>query len=232
MNDWINWKPLEDDDKSSSSKFIFSKKFRILVFLFSILFILLINLKLIEVLSLADGQVIPQGRIKYVQHLEGGIVDEILVKEGEAVQINQPLVVLSKEKASSDFEEIDTRLKSIDLAIYRIQSEKDSLKKIIIPREKLNFFDKNLIKFENEVLRSNIKSITNERKGKKSTIKKAETNLKNLNKRLKIVKEQEEISEKLLKAEATNRLRHLELLRELSDVEAKIDEQKSIIYLK
>ena len=68
-------------------------------------------------------------------------------------------------------------------------------------------------------------------KGKKSTIKKAETNLKNLNKRLKIVKEQEEISEKLLKAEATNRLRHLELLRELSDVEAKIDEQKSIIYL-
>ena len=230
MNDWIKWKPLENADKNLSSKFIFSKKFRILVFLFSILCIILINLKLIEVLSLADGQVIPQGRIKYVQHLEGGIVDEILVKEGEAVQINQPLVVLSKEKASSDFEEIDTRLKSIDLAIYRIQSEKDSLKKIIIPREKLNFFDKNLIKFENEVLTSNIKSITNERKGKKSTIKKAETNLKNLNKRLKIVKEQEEISEKLLKAEATNRLRHLELLRELSDVEAKIDEQKSIIY--
>ena len=37
-------------------------------------------------LSLADGQVIPQGRIKYVQHLEGGIVDEILVKEGDIVE--------------------------------------------------------------------------------------------------------------------------------------------------
>ena len=43
------------------------------------------------------------------------------------------------------------------------------------------------------------------------------------------MKEQESISQKLLEAEATNRLRHLELLRELSDVEAKIDEQKSII---
>ena len=64
MNDWINWKSLEGDDKSLHSKFIFSKKFKILVFLFSILCILLINLKLIEVLSLADGQVIPQGRIK------------------------------------------------------------------------------------------------------------------------------------------------------------------------
>ena len=69
-------------------------------------------------------------------------------------------MILSKEKASSDFEEIDTRLKSIDLAIYRVQSEKNSLDKIIIPKEKLNFFDQNLIRFENEVLRSNIKSIT------------------------------------------------------------------------
>ena len=142
MNDWINWKPLEDDDKNLSSKYIFSKKFKILVFLFSILCILLINLKLIEVLSLADGQVIPQGRIKYVQHLEGGIVDQILVKEGELVQINQPLVVLSKEKASSDFEEIDTRLKSIDLAIYRVQSEKNSLKKLLFLKKNLTFLTK------------------------------------------------------------------------------------------
>ena len=170
----------------------------------------------LNIIAETKGVIVPSSKVKVVQHLEGGIVDEILVKEGELVQINQPLVVLSKEKASSDFEEIDTRLKSIDLAIYRVESEKRSLEKITIPKEKLNFFDKNLVKFENEVLKSNIKSITNDRQGKKSTIKKAETNLKNLNKRLQIVKEQEEISEKLLKAEATNRLRHLELLRELS----------------
>ena len=72
-------------------------------------------------------------------------------------------------------------------------------------------------------------SISSERKSKKSTIDKAKKNLENLKKRLKIVKEQERISPKLLEAEATNRLRHLELLRELSDVEAKIDEQGSII---
>ena len=31
-------------------------------------------------------KIIPQGRIKYVQHLEGGIVEEILIKEGEKVE--------------------------------------------------------------------------------------------------------------------------------------------------
>ena len=36
-------------------------------------------------MSIADGKIIPQGRIKYVQHLEGGIVEEILIKEGEKV---------------------------------------------------------------------------------------------------------------------------------------------------
>ena len=46
---------------------------------------------------------------------------------------------------------------------------------------------------------------------------------------LKIVKEQETISQKLLEAEATNRLRHLEILRELSEVKSNIDEQQSII---
>ena len=69
----------------------------------------LINLKIIEVLSLAEGKIIPQGRIKYVQHLEGGIVEQILTKEGAKVAINEPLVVLSKKKASSEFEEINSR---------------------------------------------------------------------------------------------------------------------------
>ena len=78
-------------------------------------FILTVLSKLLEVLSLADGQVIPQGRIKYVQHLEGGIVDEILVKEGDVVESNQPIVILSSEKASSDF---DDRNKNLDWENY------------------------------------------------------------------------------------------------------------------
>ena len=97
-----------------------------------------------------------------------------------------------------------------------------------LPNESKNF-DSNQIKLEQELLKNRLDSIESERKSKRSSIEKAKKNLSNLQKRLEIVKEQESISEELLRAEATNRLRHLELLRELSDVEAKIDEQKSII---
>lgn len=229
MKKWTNF----DIEKieSSADKIIVKKKFKILLAMFIIVTFFLVNLKTIEILSIADGKIIPQGRIKYVQHLEGGIVEEILVKEGEKVDLNQPLVILSKERASSEFEEINTRLKSLDLSILRVEAEKTSLENIELNEQSKSLYDQSSIDFENELLNSRQASINSERKSKKSNILKATKNLENLEKRLKIVEEQEEISEKLLKAEATNRLRHLEILRELSDVKLKIDEQQSIIDL-
>ena len=225
---WVKWNLFKNDEKPKN---VISKRLKVSLILFSLIFLLLVNLKIIEVLSLADGKIIPQGRIKYVQHLEGGIVEEILISEGEKVEINQPLVVLSKEKASSEFEEINSRLKSIDLSILRVNSEINSSNSIEIPENKNNLFDEELVKSENELFQSRRKAINSEIKSKKASIDKANKNLKNLKKRLTIVKEQEDISQKLLEVEATNRLKHLEILRERQEVEGSIDEQQSIIDL-
>ena len=225
---WVKWNLFKNDEKPKN---VISKRLKVSLILFSLIFLLLVNLKIIEVLSLADGKIIPQGRIKYVQHLEGGIVEEILISEGEKVEINQSLVVLSKEKASSEFEEINSRLKSIDLSILRVNSEINSNNSIEIPENKNNLFDEELVKSENELFQSRRKAINSEIKSKKASIDKANKNLKNLKKRLKIVKEQEDISQKLLEVEATNRLKHLEILRERQEVEGSIDEQQSIIDL-
>ena len=228
VNSWTKWNFKENE---SDQILIISKKLKIILILFLIIFLILINLKIIEVLSLAEGKIIPQGRIKYVQHLEGGIVEQILTKEGAKVAINEPLVVLSKKKASSEFEEINSRLKSIELSILRVESQKQSRKSIVIPDDKKKIFDDDLIKSENELFESRRKAINSEIKSKKASIDKANKNLKNLNKRLKLVKEQEATSQKLLEVEATNRLKHLEILRERQEVEGSIDEQQSIIDL-
>ncbi len=225
---WVKWNLFKNDEKPKN---VISKRLKVSLILFSLIFLLLVNLKIIEVLSLADGKIIPQGRMKYVQHLEGGIVEEILISEGEKVEINQPLVILSKEKASSEFEEINSRLKSIDLSILRVNSEINSNNSIEIPENKNDLFDEELVKSENELFQSRRKAINSEIKSKKASIDKANKNLKNLKKRLTIVKEQEDISQKLLEVEATNRLKHLEILRERQEVEGSIDEQQSIIDL-
>ena len=223
-NKWKNFN-FEEELKTINQENIevFSNKIKIFILLLLCLSIVLINLKFIEVLSLADGEVIPQSRIKYIQHLEGGIVEEILIEEGENVKSNQPLVVLSKAKASSEYEEIQSRLNSIELSILRINSEKKSLKKIP-DKDLIGKFDNEQIKLENELLLSRKKNIDSEQK----TMKK---NIKNIEKRFELVKEQTDISEKLLKAEATNRFKHLELLRELSNLEGQLDAfSKMLVY--
>ena len=219
-----NWQDFNLDDelkdqKNNNKSEIFSKKIKLLIIFLICFSLVIINLRIIEVLSLADGEVIPQSRIKYIQHLEGGIVEKILVNEGEKVESNQPLVILSKAKASSEYEEIESRLNSIELSILRIYAEKKFLDRI--PDSKiLSTFDAEKIKFENELLMSRKKNIESEKK----TMKK---NIKNIQKRYKLLKEQTTISEKLLKAEATNRFKHLDLLRELSNLEGQLDEQKN-----
>ena len=73
MNEWLKWnfKELSSNESNNS---IITKKFKIFIILFIIILLTIINLRIIEVMSIADGKIIPQGRIKYVQHLEGGIV--------------------------------------------------------------------------------------------------------------------------------------------------------------
>ena len=111
------------------------------------------------------------------------MLKKFLVKEGEKVESNQPLVILSKERATSDFEEINTRLKSIDLSILRINSEKKG-KRLLILNDNKNKYDSEQIKFEQELLKSRLDSIDSERRSKKSSIEKAKNNLKNLKKDL------------------------------------------------
>jgi len=55
--------------------------------------------KLDEV-AVAHGEVIPRGKVKLVQHLEGGIIEAIHVTEGDIVKAGDPLVQLDLAEAA------------------------------------------------------------------------------------------------------------------------------------
>ena len=48
---------------------------------------------------IADGRFVPTGQNKVVQHLEGGIIEELLVAEGDIVEEGDPLVRLDRTAA-------------------------------------------------------------------------------------------------------------------------------------
>ncbi len=67
----------------------------------------------------AQGRVIPEGDTMVVQHLEGGIVSEILVKEGDIVVKGQKLLRLSPTEANAELAQMRTRSTAIQLELER-----------------------------------------------------------------------------------------------------------------
>jgi adhesin transport system membrane fusion protein len=78
-------------------------------------------------LTIAPGQIIPRGQIQAVQHLEGGIVAEILVHEGGLVTAGQPLVRLEPAAAASDRKQLESRRAGLRLQLIRLAAESQGL---------------------------------------------------------------------------------------------------------
>ena len=87
----------------------------------------------VDIVSNADGQVIPQGEIKTVQHLEGGIIEKILVKESEYVETGQPLVILAATASEVDVEELQVRMDTQIIKSIRLEAEINNFDTPIFP---------------------------------------------------------------------------------------------------
>lgn len=69
----------------------------------------------IRELALAPGQIMPEGDVRSVQHLEGGIVASITAKAGDHVNIGDPILVLGDQQAARDLKQYKVRAESLNL---------------------------------------------------------------------------------------------------------------------
>ncbi len=70
----------------------------------------------------ALGEIVPSGHVQSVQHLEGGIVDAILVRDEHHVKKGQVLIRMSGEAIKSDLKRLRKKLQILDLQIARFHS--------------------------------------------------------------------------------------------------------------
>jgi HlyD family secretion protein/adhesin transport system membrane fusion protein len=71
----------------------------------------------IRELTIAAGQLRPVGSVHLVQHLEGGIVSEILVSDGDVVEAGTALLRLQPIAAASDLAQLTVRAASLALQV-------------------------------------------------------------------------------------------------------------------
>lgn len=87
------------------------------VFLFAAAFVQL------DEVTRADGKVIPSGQNQIVAHLYGGIVEEILVREGDEVKPGQVLLRIDNREAQADLGENQARVGALAARAARLESE-------------------------------------------------------------------------------------------------------------
>lgn len=71
----------------------------------------------------AEGEVIPQSQVKVIQHLEGGIVQQIFVEAGDTVQEGDPLILLNLASSGLNRQELQARLDGLAIQQARLQAE-------------------------------------------------------------------------------------------------------------
>lgn len=77
----------------------------------------------LDIIASAEGRLVPQTYVKIVQPADAGIVQEILVKEGEAVRTGQVLMRMDAKLAKADEQTLATELALKSLQLRRIDAE-------------------------------------------------------------------------------------------------------------
>ena len=85
--------------------------------------------------AVAPGVINPDGGKKTIQHLEGGIISEMCVREGEAVTIGQPLVVLESTQARAEHESLVQQRWTLLARKARLEAESVGRNRIELPPE-------------------------------------------------------------------------------------------------
>jgi membrane fusion protein, adhesin transport system len=76
----------------------------------------------VEEVAAASGEVVPTGQVQTLQHLEGGIIAEILVKEGDMVEAGQTLLRMDPAATFAELDQMRARQASLMLKAERLRS--------------------------------------------------------------------------------------------------------------
>jgi adhesin transport system membrane fusion protein len=189
----------------------------------------------IDIVSTAQGEVIPSSKVKSVQHLEGGIISEILVREGDTVKPGQPLVVLEETAQGSSVEELEVRINSLTAEKIRLEAEANGLKELKFP-EDLSLHHQELVKQARALFDVRQKRLKSEMAEHRENIIQRQHDIREIKSRLKYTKEeldnvqkQIDLSTELLEEQLTTEFKHNELLRDATKLRGKIEEDETAL---
>jgi len=174
-----------------------------------LIFILWASVTNIKEITKAHGEVVPKGFVQVVQHLDGGIITEILTNEGDLVKESQILLRINDGGTKQDFAEKQAKQRFLKIEAERLSAfinDREPNFEKFLENNKLTNIDKNSTKPSEEI----------EEMYKRST---------KLKENLKIAKEALSLQKNLFEQGYTSKLTILKYQKEVNKIEAEAHHQ-------
>lgn len=186
----------------------------------------------LDEVAVANGEVIPQGQVKLIQHLEGGIVTEILTKEGHRVGKGERLMQLRLGADRVRSSEIELQVAGLIIKRDRLQAELDKQTFTLpdnVDSKVKKIFQKEILTFENrkQQINGKIRILDAKARQKILEIKELESRVKGRTNSLVFALKRLQISKGLEKDSLATKMEVLDLENEYEQLKSEIAELKA-----
>ncbi|NIB39683.1 HlyD family type I secretion periplasmic adaptor subunit [Pseudomaricurvus alkylphenolicus] len=177
-----------------------------------------------------DGKVIPSSHVQVVQNLEGGILAELHVQEGQRVEPNQALLRIDDTRFSSSLREADVTLAQLKAKVARLDAEAEGepfdisalsdLEASVLDEEQAVFDSRRReLNSRNQVLHQQVQQ-------KRQELSELEAKRNQLARSLKLLKSELNMTRPLADEGAISRVELLRLERQVNDLEGELQGAK------
>ncbi|GAA0690184.1 HlyD family type I secretion periplasmic adaptor subunit [Marinobacterium maritimum] len=195
--------------------------------LFIVLALAWANWAELDEIARGDGEIIPSHQLQVVQNLEGGIVSEILVREGQLVERGEVLLKIEDKRFASSFRENQVRELELEARAARLKAEASD-EPFSMPKdfsqEYRNLIEQELQLYESRQreLTSNLEVLAKQRQQREQELVEASSRTEQLRRSYGLLLRELRISEPLVKEGVISEVEHLRLRRQVNDLRGEI----------
>lgn len=181
----------------------------------------------LDEVAVAQGEVAPQGKVKIIQHLEGGLITAIFVREGDYVQRGAPLMQLDLATGGVNREEMQVRRDALRLTQARLEAEAHG-RELAFPedlaarRPDLKAAEVETFQARREELVSTLSVLNQQINQRRSEVRELEARQTATTNNLQLAREKLRMSASLLEDGLTAKMDHLQLRSEVENLQGEL----------
>jgi adhesin transport system membrane fusion protein len=198
----------------------------------TVLFVVVIgiwaNYAVLDEVTRGEGRVIPSSKTQIIQNLEGGILAEILVREGDIVEKGDILVRIENTAAQATFRDAQTRFYTLQATVARLEAELGDRELELseeIHREAPDAAtdQKTLFDARGRQLKAQTAVLESQAKQRKQEIAEMRSRRKQLDRSLQLAREEFAITQPLVLNGVVARIDLIRIQRQVADLEGEIN---------